>query len=943
MSSPLRAEFVTVEQDAWGDSSLLIPRSGSRQFARCEQRLLRRWLISCTSVCVSTLAVLLAGGALLFPSVSFRSLLPASTNRYFVVQRGQGDPVEQTCQGLFGQCGGEGYEGPTCCVKGSVCKLSPLQFMPSFHMCMTDDRSVHQIRSVGAVSAQTKPKKVSDAVSEKTRPQTGLDVSDGNGIVARASEGKGSWQKAKVGNNNFNNKNRTSRLSSSKSREESHVYETVHEGTDVSERNMSKRNAMNDIADGWTNGKSGKNETNQKAEKLSNDAREVSKELSQEATQNSEGNKTSGFAIAAKEIAGNAKIAQLKSRATTMTATATTTTISSKDGRDAASADETDGQIDEAGIVVVVSGVGSDQPGSTCSRLWDQCGGKGYSGPTCCESGSECRPMPLGDFHQCRRKSKQASKTQQCSPLWGQCGGEGYDGPTCCQHGSVCESKPLPDFASYRQCRKEAPCSKLWSQCGGDGYDGARCCEAGSVCVANPSPENPTYQQCRDGPAPKEEDDFDDNNCGKLWDQCGGIGFNGSTCCKKGTECRPKPLPNYPSFYQCLKPACEDPAPGTACHKRVQWDMSTGIWTQPGWYRGLTAQSEFKEFQEYEHRWNEDESQCNAPCADGPCFVVFRYEGCDTMNKWTCEVDDGSLAFACCCKYFHDRQQERPQISADLSRSIQASHDDKPSLFCVSLCFPVGYEFGLLNAQYNLGVGMFDCTEWAVYSNISLTLVSSDGSKPATPIDLFEGSLDAEIGGKYNTALNTDIFIRFWNRVIADPKAWRNDWIIKLDPDTMFLPGRFRALVSSSDGMLSQAQSNRGVWLNNCHLGLHGPIEALSQKALATYRDGWKKCAEGDAGGHGQEDVYLRVCFNDLGIPKINAYNLLFEAKLACQERPAWFHPLRPPCFAPQVAFHPFKSIDSYKHCYDEAMRHPWALPTAPVFEKPSKDNQWHA
>jgi len=26
-----------------------------------------------------------------------------------------------------------------------------------------------------------------------------------------------------------------------------------------------------------------------------------------------------------------------------------------------------------------------------CASKWDQCGGVGYSGPTCCESGSTCR------------------------------------------------------------------------------------------------------------------------------------------------------------------------------------------------------------------------------------------------------------------------------------------------------------------------------------------------------------------------------------------------------------------------------------------------------------------------------------------------------------------------------------------------------------------------
>jgi len=476
----------------------------------------------------------------------------------------------------------------------------------------------------------------------------------------------------------------------------------------------------------------------------------------------------------------------------------------------------------------------------------------------------------------------------------------------------------------------------LWGQCGGKGYDGpSECCNQTAACEHKPLKHLPSYHQCRTKkPLP----------CGEAWDQCGGEGFTGSTCCKEGLECRRKPLPNLPSFAQCMEPACEDPLPGSVCHERVMFDKTTGIFQDTAWYRGLSKDMGFKEFQEYESRWNREESQCKPPCADGTCFVVFRYEGCDTMNKWTCEVDDGSLAFACCCKYFHDRVHEaKPEpISGDMSRAIQAaSSEEAVSLFCVALCFPVGYELGLLRAQYALGKhGVFSCNTWSVYSNRTLRL-SAANATPIARTGVINGSLDAKVGGKYGTALNTDVFVRFWNKVSKDPKAWKANWIVKLDPDTLFLPGRFRALVSSEP--LNGHEPEHGWWLNNCHLGMHGPIEVLSRAALATYSKGWESCVNGSAGEHGQEDVYLRVCLNELGVQQVDAFNLLYEAKLACQERPASWNPYRPPCFAAQVAFHPFKSITSYMHCYQEAARHPWALPTGLVSIPPSPENEWHA
>merc|ERR1719464_513083 len=48
--------------------------------------------------------------------------------------------------------------------------------------------------------------------------------------------------------------------------------------------------------------------------------------------------------------------------------------------------------------------------------------------------------------------------TKACSKLWDQCGGEGYSGATCCEEGSDCLDYALENLPSYRQCRlPEAP------------------------------------------------------------------------------------------------------------------------------------------------------------------------------------------------------------------------------------------------------------------------------------------------------------------------------------------------------------------------------------------------------------------------------------------------------------------------------------------------------
>ncbi|CAF1102542.1 unnamed protein product [Rotaria sp. Silwood1] len=79
-----------------------------------------------------------------------------------------------------------------------------------------------------------------------------------------------------------------------------------------------------------------------------------------------------------------------------------------------------------------------------CSALWGQCAGIGWTGPTTC-----CAPYVCtysNDWYsQCLQgptqppssSSSSSSANQGCSALWGQCGGIGWTGPTCCSQ-SIC-------------------------------------------------------------------------------------------------------------------------------------------------------------------------------------------------------------------------------------------------------------------------------------------------------------------------------------------------------------------------------------------------------------------------------------------------------------------------------------------------------------------------
>jgi len=236
-----------------------------------------------------------------------------------------------------------------------------------------------------------------------------------------------------------------------------------------------------------------------------------------------------------------------------------------------------------------------------------------------------------------------------------------------------------------------------------------------------------------------------------------------------------------------------------------------------------------------------------------------------------------------------------------------------PSLFCVSLMRPASYEVDLMRQQLARGkAGIFSCDEWAVYSNRSIVLSFVE---PQVFTDVMPGSLSPRKGGAYSK-LDSDIFVRFWSKVVTDARAWKHDWTIKVDPDVVFFPERLRKLLRIK--WPPSGQTAEGAYLAHCYKdavplyeGNHGPIDVLSQQALALYSQGRDDCLKDLASGKRTR------CFDLLNMTKVDAFPLLSETAWACDEGQS--SRSETPCSAAEVAFHPFKSVKSYFKCHERA------------------------
>jgi len=255
------------------------------------------------------------------------------------------------------------------------------------------------------------------------------------------------------------------------------------------------------------------------------------------------------------------------------------------------------------------------------------------------------------------------------------------------------------------------------------------------------------------------------------------------------------------------------------------------------------------------------------------------------------------------------------QATTQMMPVTAATPGNKPPglLFCLSLMLPHGGEEMLMKTQLEHGnLGIFGCDDSAVYSNMSIQLSSTF---PYHFTDVMPGSLVCPVGGPWHSALNTGIFVRFWEKVLSDKRTWMNEWTVKVDPDAVFFPERLRKMVKIKWPPLGQA--GHPTFLNNCHLGNHGPLAVLNKYALGVYKDRRKECTNGFEKSRPQEDLWFRDCLKTLSIPSEAAYNLLYETAWACDENPSIG------CWTYQVAFHPFKDTGSYMGCHDAASKHP--------------------
>jgi len=235
------------------------------------------------------------------------------------------------------------------------------------------------------------------------------------------------------------------------------------------------------------------------------------------------------------------------------------------------------------------------------------------------------------------------------------------------------------------------------------------------------------------------------------------------------------------------------------------------------------------------------------------------------------------------------------------------------SLFCFSVMKPHSNEQTLVEFALKRRTSIFKCNDFAVISSEKVNLGPGDNGDvitwynptPTVPI----GNLGAN-GVTTNSFLNTYIFIIAWGTLIKSKQLEGHDFVIKADPDAVFLPDRLESHVVAHKG--------KPVYFPNCNMfpesppagpKLYGALEVYSREAIDLYGQDPSRCQNMNWHGWG-EDYYMQQCMILLGVPGVADFTQVGDHRC-----------IYAPCTdGSRVAFHDFKDIDSYNTCFKQAI-----------------------
>jgi len=232
-------------------------------------------------------------------------------------------------------------------------------------------------------------------------------------------------------------------------------------------------------------------------------------------------------------------------------------------------------------------------------------------------------------------------------------------------------------------------------------------------------------------------------------------------------------------------------------------------------------------------------------------------------------------------------------------------------------------ELDLFQAQIKLGVSLFGCPKWAIFSDVTAEL--SPGVS-TIKVDDVDGDFHLFKRKKMKTWVNAMMFYQAWLNIRANKLTAGSDWVVKVDADAVFLPLRLVHTVASFKVPAG------GCYIENCAkvmYGFFGNLEVVSSDGFASFLSNLETC-KADLDWKGEdpdwkygpwgEDLFMQKCMDKIGVAKVSNFTLSYDG--VCKaDRPKDIQKVKnlkwhPFCNdANSVSYHPFKKPAGYFQC----------------------------
>jgi len=243
------------------------------------------------------------------------------------------------------------------------------------------------------------------------------------------------------------------------------------------------------------------------------------------------------------------------------------------------------------------------------------------------------------------------------------------------------------------------------------------------------------------------------------------------------------------------------------------------------------------------------------------------------------------------------------------------------------------YELDILKTQLFLGVSIFGCEDYRVYSDVQENLDGDEGKVKTIMVTEKDAQHPFHFAKRKRVGkwVNSNMFIQAW-RDIKQEGAWAKwDWTVKVDIDAVFLPMRLRQYLGQKE------VTDNGIYLETCkyvNYGFFGSCAVVSHNAAATYMANLDDCEaslnymsadDKDTGMQPWgEDLFQQRCMDLHGVDKVAGYDVNTDASCAAwrpegeKKNRKWL----PECALTKTpAMHHFKTPKLYFDCLKATQR----------------------